>query len=82
MSGFRTKAHNWEQILEAVNTLNRPMIQKIGESYGKAKLHQEGVAIHEVVQQIHSLAPGNHPALGPILLDLADKLKDQPGEWH
>lgn len=67
--------YTWEQTRQAVTSGNRILIKKIGESHGKPRLHQEGVTIPEVKEQILAMAPGNHPHLGPILLDLAEKLK-------
>lgn len=74
--------YKWEDIQKAVNDRNRLLIERIGKSYNKPILHQEGVAVHEVQQQIIAMAPGNHPQLGPLLLDLAEKLKDENREWH
>ena len=74
--------YKWEDIQQAVNANDRQMIRKIGLSYDKPKLEQEGVQIEEVKQQIISMAPGNHPHLGPILLDLAAKLYERDSEWH
>lgn len=71
----------WEQIREAVVSDNRLMIKRLGESFNKPRIDQEGVTIEEVKQQILSMAPGNHPHLGPILLDLAEKLK-QRTQWR
>jgi len=45
-------------------------------------LNQEGVMPHEIVEQILSMAPGEHPHLGPIMLDLAEKLKESNQEWR
>lgn len=73
--------YKWEDIQEAINSKNRLQLKKIGLSYGKPKLEQEGVPAHEVAQQLIALAPGDHPHIGPLLLDLADKLKAS-AEWH
>lgn len=77
-----TKEYKWETIQKAVTDLNRLEIAKIGKSFGKERLYQEGVRPHEIVQQILSMAPGDHPHLGPILLDLAEKLKESDNEWR
>lgn len=74
--------YKWEDIQKAVNNDNRLMIKKIGESFSKPRLEQEGVMVHEVKEQIMAMAPGDHPHLGPILLDLAEKLKNENREWH
>jgi len=74
--------YKWEDIQQAVNSNDRQLIRKIGLSYDKPRLEQEGVQIEEVKQQIISMAPGNHPHLGPILLDLAAKLYEKDSEWH
>ena len=73
--------YKWEQIREAVVTDNRLMLKRIGESFKKPMLEQEGVTIEEAKQQILGMAPGDHPHLGPILLDLAEKLK-QRVDWR
>lgn len=73
--------YKWSEIQEAVNTLNRPMIKKIGLSYNKPPLHQEGVTVQEIAQQVLAMAPGDHPHLGPILLGLSDKIQEY-SEWH
>lgn len=77
-----TKEYKWETIQKAVTDLNRLEIAKIGKSFGKERLYQESVRPHEIVQQILSMAPGDHPHLGPILLDLAEKLKESDNEWR
>lgn len=74
--------YKWDAIQKAVTDLNRMQIAKIGKSFGKERLHQEGVQPHEIVEQILQMAPGDHPHLGPILLDLAEKLKETNTEWR
>ena len=72
--GFNTPTHKWEDIRQAVVNRDKKTLKKIGMSYGKPILEQEGVTVEEVAQQILGMAPGKHPCLGPLLLDLADKL--------
>jgi len=74
--------YKWEDIQQAINTNNRRLIRDIGLSYDKPRIEQEGVQVEEVKQQIISMAPGNHPHIGPILLDLAAKLYERDTEWH
>lgn len=64
---------DWEQIKEAVQTRNKQQIKRIGASYGRPRIVQEGLRPDEVAQQILSLAPGN-VLVGPLMLDLAEKL--------
>lgn len=64
----------WSDVQTAVTDLNKAKIEALGKRYNKPRLVQEGATVAEVQQQILSLAPGNHPAIGPLLLDLAAKL--------
>lgn len=76
------KTPEWNEVQEAVTKLNRMKIEKLGKAYGKDRLEQDGVQPHEVAQQILSLAPGESPHIGPLLLDLAAKLRESNSEWH
>lgn len=64
---------DWETISKAVTDKDKAMIKRIGASFGRPRLIQEGVAASEVEKQIMSLAPG-HVLVGPLLLDLHAKL--------
>ncbi len=68
------KVPNWDKIQAAVNSNNKLEIKALGEAYGKAKKVQEGVTAEEVREQILQMAPGDNPLVGPLLLDLSDKL--------
>jgi hypothetical protein len=64
----------WADIQKAVVNLDKKKIKKYGQELGKDALIQPGISVAEVQHQILSMAPGKHPMLGPLLLDLAGKL--------
>lgn len=65
---------DWEKIVDAVEKRNRHMLEFYGRKYNRPRLQQEGVTNEELISQIMSLAPGEHPMTGPLLLDLADRI--------
>lgn len=71
-----SKEPEWSSVLAALNHNDRIDIKALGEAYGKPRKIQEGVSAEEVRAQLLQLAPGKHPLVGPLLLDLADKMRD------
>ncbi len=70
------KEPGWSAVLAALNNNDKLDIKALGEAYGKPRKIQEGVSAEEVRAQLLKLAPGKHPLVGPLLLDLADKMRD------
>jgi hypothetical protein len=64
----------WVEIQIAVTNKDKKRLKELGEMFSKPRLQQEGVKAEEVAEQVLSMAPGGHPLLGPLLLDLSEKL--------
>lgn len=76
MSKQKTKAGppTWDQIKTAVEKKDKKICKALGLALGRPRAKQEGVKPDEIVTQIMALAPGDHVMVGPLLLDLSEKL--------